>query len=777
MQRLNLLNRLPLGAKLSLIIILAMLTLVMAVFFTFNRNIDKLAENTNRERLDDLSIQVQQDLQENIEEVNNAGLLAIQAPAIIEVTKGNNQFQAQVIGSSFGQTLNLQDTALIKETGEFLISGDEANNTEKLALIEASRQGDSQLEIIRFGEDNLLHIAFAGPLYSEGEYIGSVFGARRIDSNFFGSLSSNREIKYVLLYDGQIILFTFAELDEAQQFLRENTSSNDLAQVSLGKTIIGHDLAQNDQGIDFGVAYLPLQSSNNSATGTILVIRHEFQSIAEFQRTTISNTIIAVTILTIAVFAITLIYTRNLFAPPLARFEKQAQYIIDGNYSYRIDIQRQDEFGRIAALINQLTEAVQERENELNSLTHGLEAQIEETVLDLAQAYEQLQQRETYLKNIFANTNDAILILDVINHRILDANNKAYQMTHLTRDELLGMVFEDLHTEDRSIALQAFWERLAIEKSARTDKFQWQTKDLSAINVEISASLVNLDKAYHIIVLVHDITESKKAREQIQEQNEELNQAIIELALARQKALDMADLKSDFLATMSHELRTPLNAIIGYTEIQLAGMTGDLNQEQLDYQKRILENSEHLLNMINDLLDLSKIDAGRVEIRRIPVDLQELMNSLQAQMIGLAEEKNLDFEIHLNENMPAVIIGDMQRLKQILINLLSNAVKFTEKGSIKLEIKHKDDYNWQIIVIDTGIGIPSHAQEYVFDEFRQLDSSSRRQFSGTGLGLAIVKKLVMLMNGQIKLDSTLGEGAKFTINLPLLSKNDVSHNL
>ena len=772
MRRLNSLPTLPLGVRLSLIVILSILVLAMAIFLVFNHNINHLTENTNRQRLNDISVQVQRELQENIEEVANAGQLTSQAPAVVEVTKGDNRFQAQLVGSGLAQNLNLQDTALTNKDGEFIVLGDQDNNVQKLALIEASQQGKDQLEIIRFGAENWLYIAFAYPIYDNSEYIGSVFGARRIDTEFFSSLSAHSELKYVLLYENEPILATFPSLKEAEQFIQENVDESDLASLAEGKTLLDQDLKQDDQGVVFGIAYLPLQSKPDAETKAVIVVRHKFRSIAEFQRATVRNSILIVTALTLIILVLIIFYTRQLFVVPLIRLEKQAELVIEGDYTQRIIIPRTNEFGRVAELINQLTETVQHRENELNDLTHILESQVEETVLDLAQAYEQLQYRETYLENIFTKTNDAILILDASNHHVLDANNKAYELAHYTRRELLGMPFEALHAEDKSVVLQAFWEKLTTEKSARTDQIQWQTKDFPAIDVEISASLVDLNEEQRIIVLAHNITESKRTGQQIQKQNEELRQANQELAVARQKALELADLKSQFLATMSHELRTPLNAIIGYTEIQLAGMTGELNQEQLDYQKRILENSEHLLNMINDLLDLTKIDSGRVEIRHNPVVIKDLMTSIRSQMSGLAKDKHLDFEMNLNESLPAVIIGDAQRIKQILINLLSNAIKFTEEGSVKLEIAPRDEYNWQMIVTDTGIGIPPHAQEYIFDEFRQLDSSSRRQFAGTGLGLAIVKKLVLLMNGKIKLDSTIGGGSKFTIILPLLQADN-----
>jgi len=303
----------------------------------------------------------------------------------------------------------------------------------------------------------------------------------------------------------------------------------------------------------------------------------------------------------------------------------------------------------------------------------------------------------------------------------------------------------------------------------------------------------------HYVGISTDVTERIRADEKIHKQNEDLiatnadlararqqaedattqisnqNQALIlanrELGEARRQAEDATRLKSQFLATMSHELRTPLNAIIGYTEIQLAGMTGEITDEQRDYQERVVTNAEHLLNLINDVLDISKIEAGRMELVQKDFTLSEWVSDIDNQMRVLAEAKSLDFIVEVDSRMPDRISGDPARMKQVVINLLSNAIKFTESGSVHLTIRKHGRDTWHVIVEDTGIGIASHMQETIFEEFRQVDSSSRRKSGGTGLGLAIVRKLLLMMGGTIRLSSQSGEGSIFTITLPLETNN------
>ncbi len=250
-----------------------------------------------------------------------------------------------------------------------------------------------------------------------------------------------------------------------------------------------------------------------------------------------------------------------------------------------------------------------------------------------------------------------------------------------------------------------------------------------------------------------------------QAQNDALLLANSELAAARKQADAANKLKSQFLATMSHELRTPLNAIIGYTQLQLAGMVGELSEEQHSFQERILVNAQHLLNLINETLDISKIEAGRTELIEAPFGVRQFLQEVETQNRILAENKHLAFTIDAEANMPDTLVGDRGRIKQILINLIANAIKFTDHGSVTVDVKRYSGTMWRISVKDTGIGIPAHKQQTIFDEFQQTEEGIQR--GGTGLGLAIAKKLVLMMNGTIRLESEAGKGSTFIVTLPL----------
>ena len=255
--------------------------------------------------------------------------------------------------------------------------------------------------------------------------------------------------------------------------------------------------------------------------------------------------------------------------------------------------------------------------------------------------------------------------------------------------------------------------------------------------------------------------------------NQEMEQRIIErtaeLAEAMEKAQAADRLKSAFLATMSHELRTPLNSIIGFTSIILRERVGPLNDEQKKQLNMVRRSSQHLLALINDVLDISKIEAGQLTLAQEEVDLRQIIEKVEQSTRPLADSKELELYCEIASEI-STIPGDSRRIEQILLNLLSNAIKFTEKGSVKI-VCESDDGNVMIKVIDTGIGIKTEDTGIIFETFRQIDSGISRKYDGTGLGLPISKKLAELMGGKIRVTSIWGSGSTFSFSLPMKGGN------
>jgi signal transduction histidine kinase len=235
------------------------------------------------------------------------------------------------------------------------------------------------------------------------------------------------------------------------------------------------------------------------------------------------------------------------------------------------------------------------------------------------------------------------------------------------------------------------------------------------------------------------------------------------------KKLELAsEMKSQFTARTSHELRTPLSAIMVFTDLALRDAYGPLNEKLRYALEHVINSSRHLKTVINDILDLSKIEAGEIEIFDEPFELMGLVHTLESSCLQIAEEKNLSSSIWVSPKMPERLIGDDDRLAQVLLNLTGNAIKFTEKGEVEVRIEPHGTSKWRMIVRDTGPGIPEDQFATIFKAYRQLDrTASPSKVKGTGLGLAIASNLVQMMGGDIEVESELGVGTTFTVILPL----------
>jgi signal transduction histidine kinase len=283
-----------------------------------------------------------------------------------------------------------------------------------------------------------------------------------------------------------------------------------------------------------------------------------------------------------------------------------------------------------------------------------------------------------------------------------------------------------------------------------------------------------------ILSIGTDITEQRRAEDAIRELNATLEQRVtdrtaeLNLALIRAEAADK--IKSAFLATMSHELRTPLNSIIGFTGIILQELAGPINQEQAKQLGMVRGSARHLLEVINDVLDISKIEAGQLEIHIEIFDLRESIERVMTLIKPMVDKKDLTFTGVIHSDVDKMV-NDRRRLEQVLINLLNNAIKFTERGSVILEVDIINDYippteslaqtAVRFKVKDTGIGIKLDDLTALFQPFKQIDSGITRQYDGSGLGLAICRRLCAMMGGEIAANSEWLKGSMFTVILPL----------
>ena len=293
----------------------------------------------------------------------------------------------------------------------------------------------------------------------------------------------------------------------------------------------------------------------------------------------------------------------------------------------------------------------------------------------------------------------------------------------------------------------------------------------------ISGPLMEVYMAYGL-AFRERLEVGRRAEQVLQSHQEHLAELVkkrtAELSIAKDRAEESDRLKSAFLAVMSHELRTPLNSIIGFTGIILQGLAGPLNEEQNKQLGMVQGSARHLLELINDVLDISRIEAGEVEIVPKIFDMRETIDQAVQKVIPLAEKKGLSLTIDVAPDVGS-ITSDRRRVEQILINLLNNAVKFTDQGAVGIECC-LNDYQLVIRVKDTGIGINPEDNDKLFKAFQQLDTGLSRKQEGTGLGLSICKKLVALLGGDIRVESKPGKGSLFIITLPIKAGEQLDEN-
>jgi signal transduction histidine kinase len=315
-------------------------------------------------------------------------------------------------------------------------------------------------------------------------------------------------------------------------------------------------------------------------------------------------------------------------------------------------------------------------------------------------------------------------------------------------------------------------EQIAVElmKAGATDYLS-KSRLSSEILAQVLRNAIRVHRAEMQAALAYQ--QLRESHEQLVRKNQELEKQRQQIQLQNFKLLEASRLKSQFLATMSHELRTPMNAIIGFSQILLRPKFGQLTRQQADMVERILNNGKHLLMLLNEVLDFSKLEEGQLALKPELFDLPKVINTAVGEMRSLAEAKNLSLLVQKNSENP-LVFNDPVRVKQILINLLSNAIKFTESGSIWVEVKDLPGNRVAITVQDTGIGIAQKDFPHIFEAFRQVDQSITRKYPGTGLGLAIINSLVQMMGGKILLESQMGVGSIFRIELP--RKISISHS-
>ncbi len=388
-------------------------------------------------------------------------------------------------------------------------------------------------------------------------------------------------------------------------------------------------------------------------------------------------------------------------------------------------------------------------------------AQRDLIIAEGAQTEAKLRDSETALRQLFDQNLDSMMILDLETGRYIDVNEEYTRNSGYSREDVIGKRSREI----QSFAITQENERLVSELKragvVRNMEATFRRKDGNTYSGLISALNLKLRGHWCCITITRDIGTLKETERQ--------------LIAAREAALEASRAKSDFLSSMSHEIRTPMNAVLGMADVL---WESDLSAEQRRYLDIIRSNGVTLLDLINDILDLAKIESGLLSFEEVDFDIRELVDTV-AETVGLrAHQKHLELTGHVASDVPRTLVGDPLRLRQVIVNLLGNAVKFTTEGGIVLSVgvARADCGSGTALirfsVTDTGIGISSDKTDAIFSAFTQADSSTTRNYGGTGLGLAIVKRLVEMYRGAITVNSELGKGSTFIFTAEFKTHSD-----
>lgn len=383
-----------------------------------------------------------------------------------------------------------------------------------------------------------------------------------------------------------------------------------------------------------------------------------------------------------------------------------------------------------------------------------------------------LRESELKYRTLFETAGDAILLMRA--DYFIDCNAQALSVFGCTREQIIGahpFEFSPSLQPDGQSSVEKALEKIHQAYNEGPQSFEWEHChwDKTPFTAEVALNSLEFGGEVLLQAIVRDISERKEMMNRLRHYAEDLERRVAsrtaELSAAKERAESADRLKSAFLAAMSHELRTPLNSIIGFTGILLQGLAGTLNEEQRKQLGMAYGSAHHLLDLINDILDLSKIEAGQLEIEIRPFDTRKSIEKVVSSLKPLAEKKKLTLLADLSPEV-GELNSDRRRFEQILINLINNGVKYTQSGTVRV-ICAVEGQNLTTKVMDTGIGIRPEQMGELFQTFRQLDTGLARNHEGTGLGLSICRGLVEKMGGQIRAESQWGVGSTFTFTLPV----------
>lgn len=511
---------------------------------------------------------------------------------------------------------------------------------------------------------------------------------------------------------------------------------------------------------------------------------------------------ICLTIFIIVAITITsLVITKKYITAPLLKLQDSASSIATGNLDTFIDKSSHSEIGILAQQFDKMRESLQslflevsEKKSKIEEYSRNLEQKVDLRTHELAQSVDELQALGEVSRVVSSTLDLNMVLTSIIQHAVALSDTKGGTIFEFNESE---QVFVPRVNYGLSTDLTAEIERSAICVGDKTaigqagqKKVPVQISDLAeqpeyplhyiregGFRALLAVPLMRENRLIGGLVVLReyagnfsdktvDLLQTFAAQSALAIYNAQLFTQIDE----KSSQLELADKhKSEFLANMSHELRTPLNAILGYTELILDEIYGEVPEKIDKVLVRVEKNGRNLLNLINDVLDISKIEAGRLTLSLDDYSFEELVSTVLISVEALAAEKGLKLYATVAKDLP-IGRADQQRISQVLVNLVGNAIKFTDEGEVKVEVEARNS-SFLVSVLDTGVGLSADDRQIIFKEFRQVDGSSTRERGGTGLGLSIAKKIVEMHGGHIWVEARPEGGANFSFSIPVRVEN------
>jgi len=779
-----------LNIRLNILIVVVFSTLALTLYILQVSTTNQLVTNLGNEQMRRNAQVVLDNIRSQQQNISRDLFIYSQSAGFVNAVDENDVETIRTTLRNNVTGVRFDEIAYVPVDGERIDSADISDNQTVDNLLEQAFSNSQRtiLVVERFSTNTDVNITTTDVSYrlksvaitpifdNRSNIIGALYVARDINSDVLDEINLQRtDSEIAVLVQGQEILRNSIDLNFNLPF-----QSDILRVAESGTFSINPELIFSEKGVPALEAYIPVPIMINGENAQAIILeRTEYQTVYNFQQQFISQSIVVISIILIIAVITLVVFSRISITNPLNTIRLRAEQIANGNYDQRLSVTSDNEIGSLSQSFNSMAIAIQQRDEELTQNNAKLlESNRDLTIsATIAHATATLLDEHELLDNLVTLTHEEFSLYHV-SVFIFDSQSMKLKLTAIASPVAEQMLAENwafaLDNPVGTVPLAASRREVVLKNNVLGEDEHFDNPLLPETRSEISVPIIFQSELLGVINL--QSTELNRFSERDLELYRlfadqigvALHNAQLfdQVEVARSKAEQADKAKSAFLASTSHELRTPLNAIINLTSFVQRGMLGEVNERQAETLRLVRQSGQGLLTLINDVLDMSKIESGSLKLfLEDNVEVEPIIGESLATASSLLGDKPVELILKIEEAIPPITL-DKHRCKQILLNLLSNACKFTEEGEIKLEVSTIND-NLVVSVSDTGVGIAPQDLELVFEQFKQTETGLR-QGGGTGLGMPITKTLVEAHGGRIWVESELHVGTTFTFTLPIV---------